>query len=339
MPAGAASPTRAPSACRSIAARTGSTRRTSIRWRSSRRQPGSISIRRRRARSVRIGRRYARESETGGFSRRIGAREPRHPRCRARQGRRRLRAGAAEGSRRLAADDRIRARPLRLRQGPRARSRRSDFARAPERDIDAFCRQGFGALLAKLAAGSAGPARRRRSPRIDWRRNSRGGRDRARAASPRAPRSSRCRPACSPPARSSSRRICRKRQLDAVAQALARQLRSRRAGAAGQSAGAAERRPGVREIDRPAHRRDASPMCPARRSAWSRSPAASAASLRPRARTRWSTSRTDWLADLYGADVKKAVKRTHATRWNQRAVGARRILGRGARRAARAPQR
>ena len=24
----------------------------------------------------------------------------------------------------------------------------------------------------------------------------------------------------------------------------------------------------------------------------------------------------DWLADLYGADVKKAVKRTHATRWN-----------------------
>ena len=32
--------------------------------------------------------------------------------------------------------------------------------------------------------------------------------------------------------------------------------------------------------------------------------------------------------------MKKAVKRTHATRWNQRAVGARRILGRGARRPA-----
>jgi monoamine oxidase len=28
-----------------------------------------------------------------------------------------------------------------------------DFARAPERDADAFCRQGYGALLAKLAAG------------------------------------------------------------------------------------------------------------------------------------------------------------------------------------------
>ncbi len=28
-----------------------------------------------------------------------------------------------------------------------------DFARSAERDIDAFCRQGFGALLAKLAAG------------------------------------------------------------------------------------------------------------------------------------------------------------------------------------------
>ena len=39
---------------------------------------------------------------------------------------------------------------------------------------------------------------------------------------------------------------------------------------------------------------------------------------------RWSAFALDWLADLYGADVKKAVKRTHATRWNAGAVGARR---------------
>ena len=43
---------------------------------------------------------------------------------------------------------------------------------------------------------------------------------------------------------------------------------------------------------------------------------------------------TGWLAELYGADVKKAIGRTHATRWNARAVGARRVLVRGGRRAA-----
>ena len=43
-----------------------------------------------------------------------------------------------------------------------------DFARSAERDVDAFCRQGFGALLAKLGDGPAGAAS---TPvtRIDWR--------------------------------------------------------------------------------------------------------------------------------------------------------------------------
>ena len=45
---------------------------------------------------------------------------------------------------------------------------------------------------------------------------------------------------------------------------------------------------------------------------------------------------TGWLAELYGADVKKAIGKTHATRWSARAVGARRVLGRGAGRPARA---
>ena len=71
-----------------------------------------------------------------------------------------------------------------------------DFARSLERDVDAFCRQGFGALLAKLAAdlpvqlkapvhAHAVDAQLRRD------------RNGARASSWRAPPSSRSRPACS----------------------------------------------------------------------------------------------------------------------------------------------
>ncbi len=40
-----------------------------------------------------------------------------------------------------------------------------DFSRSAERDVDAFCRQGFGALIAKLAARAAGAALRTRSRR------------------------------------------------------------------------------------------------------------------------------------------------------------------------------
>ena len=51
------------------------------------------------------------------------------------------------------------------------------------------------------------------------------------------------------------------------------------------------------------------------RCAWSRSPASSARASRRRAKPRWWRSRVDWLADLYGSDIKKAVKRKHATNW------------------------
>ncbi len=54
----------------------------------------------------------------GGFSRDPGTRQYRYRRCRA-QGRRRLRPGAAQGSRRMAADRRVRAGSLRLQQGSR----------------------------------------------------------------------------------------------------------------------------------------------------------------------------------------------------------------------------
>ena len=44
-----------------------------------------------------------------------------------------------------------------------------DFARSDQREIDAICRQGYGALLAKLAAGIS-VARSTPAKRIDWRR-------------------------------------------------------------------------------------------------------------------------------------------------------------------------
>ena len=41
---------------------------------------------------------------------------------------------------------------------------------------------------------------------------------------------------------------------------------------------------------------------------------------------------TGWLAELFGADVKKAIGKTSATRWNAEPLVPRRVLGRGARR-------
>ena len=43
---------------------------------------------------------------------------------------------------------------------------------------------------------------------------------------------------------------------------------------------------------------------------------------------------TEWLSGLFGTDIGKAVGKTHATQWNDLALGARRILGGGRRRAA-----
>ena len=85
--------------------------RTSIRWRSSRRQTGLDLYPAPPGQRVRIGRRYAREGEMEDFLAGARARHDRHRRCVA-QERRRLRPGAAEGSRRLAPDHRVRARPV-----------------------------------------------------------------------------------------------------------------------------------------------------------------------------------------------------------------------------------
>jgi len=50
----------------------------------------------------------------------------------------------------VAPDDRIRAGAVRLQQGASDVST-ADLSRSGERDNNAFCRQGYGALLAKLA--------------------------------------------------------------------------------------------------------------------------------------------------------------------------------------------
>ena len=59
----------------------------------------------------------------------------------------------AAGPRRVAVHRGVCARPLFQRQGPRRRSRRSISAAPTSRDTAAICRQGYGALLAKLAEG------------------------------------------------------------------------------------------------------------------------------------------------------------------------------------------
>ena len=109
---------------------------------------------------------------------------------------------------------------------------------------------------------------------------------RTRHASTRAPRSSRCRPACSRPSKIKFAPELPKRHLDAIAKLSLGSLRPRRAGAAGQSAAIAARRSGVREGIRPAHRGAARQCVGHAALRWSRSAASSAASWPRRARPR-----------------------------------------------------
>ena len=132
-----------------------------------------------------------------------------------------------------------------------------DLSRAGERDTGAFCRQGYGALLAKLAEGI--PVQLDTAVKlvdITGARQPRSSCRRRRARSPAAtciitastnvvlgPHQVRRRPAEAP--------------AGCAGEAQARQLRSHRAGAARQSARPAARRSGVREVVGPAHRRAA----------------------------------------------------------------------------------
>ena len=110
---------------------------------------------------MRIGRRYAREGEMEDFLAALVRANSAIADAARGKSRRRLRAGAAQGSRRMAADHRIRARALTAAARSSRRSPRWIFAARAERDNGAFCRQGLGALLAKLAPTLPCSSRRR----------------------------------------------------------------------------------------------------------------------------------------------------------------------------------
>jgi hypothetical protein len=197
-----------------------------------------------------------------------------------------LRAGAAERSRRLAARRRIRARPVQLRQGL-AQVSPFDFAKSAERNADAFCRQGFGALLAGFAEGHR---RQLSTPAttIDTRRDVTVETPKGTITAPAADRHRASTNVIAPAASNSRPNFpAAARRLR---QAFARQLRPHRARTCRQSARLRERRSGVREIGRPAYRRD-----PRQRVRHAALPDRGRRRVRPRslrrrAKPRWSTS-------------------------------------------------
>ena len=198
------------------------------------------------------------------------AREPRDPGCRAREDRYVLRAGAAEGSRRLARVGRVRARAVRLRQESRRRlgDGLRPLARARRRCV-----------LPPGLRRAAGQARRRHAGAdahagaADDSRRAIRSRSRPRAAASwRAPRSSPCRPACC-----AADKI--KFTPDAAEAPDRRASRSSRSAATTTSRWSSQgnplqlqqRRSGVREGEGARAPPRCSPTCPARRCAWSRS--------------------------------------------------------------------
>ena len=138
--------------CRSIAARISSTTRTAIRWPSSRRAPGSKSIRRRPASaSASAGATRAKASSRIIWPRRCAPTAPSRTRRAARPT-----STALSALPRDLGDWRS---TVEFALGPYDSGKdldeisAMDFSRAGDRDTAAFCRQGYGALLAKLAEG------------------------------------------------------------------------------------------------------------------------------------------------------------------------------------------
>ena len=220
-----------------------------------------------------------------------------------------------QGSRRLAGDDRIHARAVRLRQG--SQGCLGDGS-CPRRS-SATSMRSAGRAMARCWRSSPPTCRR-----CSCRRRSR--------ASNGAASASRSRPR---KAALSARAVIVTVSTNVLAadkiefepgaaqaparcrgQARARQLRPYRAGDAGQSARSAARRPGVRAIERAAHRRVAR-QCIRHAAASDRG----RGTIRPRAcraraRPRWSSSRATGSPSCSAPNVKKAIKRSHATRWN-----------------------
>ncbi len=187
------------------------------------------------------------------------------------------------------------------------------LGRIPERDNDAFCRQGYGTLLANLGAGlpvqlgnpvsrvAWGSGLAINSPRGTLR-GARGHRhrvdqhahlrqDRVQSRTVQAP-------------------VERRRET------LARQLRSHRAGNPGQSAWPVARRPGVRAGARHAHRRDARQYVGHRACILVEVAGSFGRDLSAQGTPAMVEFARDWLASLFGNGIKSKIKRSHATRWN-----------------------
>ena len=273
------------------AGRTGSTRRNSIRSRRSRRPDRARRL------SGTAGPEAAHRppqcprNRDGGLPLLGGAGEPRHHRGRPRPNRRllrrrRCRRTSATGSRRSSSCSARSAARKNL-----ADVSAVDFSKSAERDVDAFCRQGFGALIAKLGQGVpvqlSNPVKA-----IDL-----SGRAYVEIRTTRGTITARAVIVTASTGVLLDNRIrfepeLPRRYTDALAASHARQLRPHRARAAGQSARSGARRGGVREIGLRAHRRDPRQRVGHHAVHWSRSAASSAASSPRKASRRWSSSRS-----------------------------------------------
>ncbi len=189
-----------------------------------------------------------------------------------------------------------------------------DFARAAERDVDAFCRQGFGTLLARLAQGLpvqlSTPV-----TRIEWV----GGPLEVQTVTP-----GRLTPRAIIVTVSTNALALGQNQIHSRAaapaarrgkQAQARQLRSHRDRAGGQPAPVAARRPAVREIREQSHGRLLANVSGTNLSVIEVG-GQFGRELSANGEQAMVAFAGDWLAGLYGSDIRKAIKRTHATQWN-----------------------
>lgn len=209
-----------------------------------------------------------------------------------------------------------------------------DYSRATERDIDAFCRQGFGTLLAKLAEGItvqlSTPVNRidiSRGVELDTARGKLNARAVIVTASTNLLKSGKIRFYPELP----------KRQLDAIA---------------GLSLGSYDRvalelpdNPLGLQRDDLVFEKTSDARTAALLANVSGTPLCFVdvagrfgRELSARGTAEMTAFAIDWLANLYGADVKKAVGRTHATRWNdapwiQGAASVASVGSQGARRA------
>jgi monoamine oxidase len=189
-----------------------------------------------------------------------------------------------------------------------------DFARQPERDADAFCRQGYGTLLAKLADGL--PVRLSTPvTAIDWAHN---------AVSVETPKGTLTARAVIMTASTnvlmgSSIRYrpgFPKRHLDALAKLSLGSLDHIALELEGNPLGL---RPDDLVFEKAAGNRTAALLAHAGGTPLCLIDVGGrfGKSLADQGEAAMVAFATDWLADLYGADVKKAVKRGHATRWSK----------------------